>query len=101
MGVQRTLQPRSRVMAKIVQFKHQSTERCQMYNALYMYSNKHTNLFQDFKRYLVCDFIFAFHKLKIQNSGTIVLFYLQKLPSPPAESIGCPQSKPGNKRTKL
>ena len=34
------------------------------------------------------------------------LFYLQKLPDPPppphpAESIGCPQNKPGNKRTKL
>jgi hypothetical protein len=29
------------------------------------------------------------------------LFYLQKLPGPPPESIGCPQNKTGNKRTKL
>ena len=31
------------------------------------------------------------------------LFYLQKLPDPPpprAQSIGCPQNKPGIKRTK-
>ena len=29
------------------------------------------------------------------------VFYLQKLPDPSAESIGCPQNKPENKGTKL